>query len=188
MDLKRCKSELRNWAWWAGLLRNWLKKLSHSSNFYFFKVALVTNGTSAWGQRGVSTRSYRGRFLCDQECCPLRRLYTRCWLELKHVSTQHHLQQTLLGQEAEHLQHGDVPQQSQTKLGSAESLLWKVHSRVQKFRSSAERLSCYSIMVICFECEPCTGIDSRQVIRCHFLEFVKLKMNLVGNRCYLFDD
>jgi hypothetical protein len=44
------------------------------------------------------------------------------------------------------------------------------------------------LLCICVECEPCTGIDSRQVIRCHFLEFVELKMNLVGNRCHVLDD
>ena len=33
--LGRCKSELRNWDWWADLLRNWLKKLRLDSNFCF---------------------------------------------------------------------------------------------------------------------------------------------------------
>jgi hypothetical protein len=28
-------SEVRNWQWWAGLLRNWLKKLTVDSNFSF---------------------------------------------------------------------------------------------------------------------------------------------------------
>ena len=95
----------------------------------------------------------------------------------------------LLGQEAEHLQHGDLPQQSRPSWVPLKASCGKYTPASKSFGLLKDFLVIAPwLLCICVECEPCTGIDSRQVIRCHFLEFVKLKMNLVGNRCYLFDD